>query len=117
MLAQNHAVEEIAKLIRVSKTTVERVRADYNALTFKTALSKLSPGDWLDDIQYKQAEIRARGVRGNIRRAIIAGIVDARLKVTDILDPVPTDSRLALAPQDVDPEHDPVRLAKRHKLS
>jgi hypothetical protein len=41
-----------------------------------------------------------------VRTAIIKGMVDT-IALEDIVDPVPLDSRLAFAPQQVEPEHKP----------
>src|SRR5262245_59901752 len=43
-LAQKYTVEEIVKAVKVSKTTVERVRADYNAITYQSALNRVERG-------------------------------------------------------------------------
>jgi hypothetical protein len=109
MLAANEPVAKIVKAVKVSQTTVERVRADYRAVTFEAALDRLDKGDYLPDIEYKRAEIRARIVPPDVRTAIIAGIIEAKLRAEDILDEVPKDPRLAFAPQEVEPEHKPVR--------
>lgn len=108
-LAKNVPVSEIANAVKVSQTTVERVRADYNAITFRTALARLAPGDYLADIEHKHAERRARGVSKAWRDAILKGMSDS-ISLEDLLDPLPDDPRRVFVPHKVDPKHNPVVL-------
>lgn len=111
-LAQNVTVLEIARAVKVSRTTVERVRADYNAITLRTALRRLTPGDYLADYEYKEAERRARGVSEAWRAAILQGIADSITR-KDLIEPLPDDPRVVYAPQKIDPEHDPAILLRK----
>ena len=109
-IALKEPVEKIKNALKISLSTINRVRADYRALTYEAALECLEHGEYLTDPEYKQALIKERGVSKQWRSAIIQGIVDAKLKATDILDNPPNDPRLAFAPQIVDPQHNPSTL-------
>jgi hypothetical protein len=119
MLTQKVDTSIIAKEIKRSKTTVEKVRAHYRAITLDEALSHIEKRDYLPDIEYHDAEERARRISAEVRTAIIKGMADA-IHLKDIVDPVPLDPRLAFAPQQVESEHQPpLSLAphpKRGKL-
>lgn len=91
-LTQNVPPPEIAKAVKVSLSTVERVRADYRAFTYDAALARLDPGAYLEDPEYKQAERRAKGIAPAWRKAIIEGIADA-ITPDDLLDPAPVPRR------------------------
>lgn len=106
-LAMKDPAETIAKVLKISLTTVNRVRADYRAITYEVALDRLEPNEYLADPEYRHAERRAKGVSSEWRAAIIQGIVDAQLKATDILDGLTEDPRLASTILPVDPAHDP----------
>ena len=106
MLTQKVDTSTIAKKTKRSKTTVEKVRADYRAITLDEALSHIEKGEYLPDIEYNIAERRARTISPNVRAAIIKGIADA-IPAKGIIEPVPLDPRLAFAPQQVEPEHKP----------
>ena len=84
MLTQKVDASTIAKKTKRSKTTVERIRADYRAITLDEAFSHIELGESLPDIEYKRAEIRARSVLPAVRAAIIRGISDA-ISLKDIL--------------------------------
>jgi len=88
---------------------VERVRADYNAITLQNELSRLAPDDSLADIEYKRAERRARGVNKVWRDAIVKGMRDS-ISLKDLIDPLPDDPRRVFVPHKADPQHDPVVL-------
>ena len=62
MLAAKEPVPKIAKVVKVSQTTVERVRPEYRAVTFEAALDRLEKDDVLPEIEYKRADRRAREV-------------------------------------------------------
>lgn len=119
MLTQKVDTSTIAKRVKRSKTTIEKVRADYRAITLDEALSHIEKGEVLPDIEYKDAEERARKIPAKVRTAIIRGIVDT-ISAEDIVDPVPLDPCIAFAPQPVEPEHKiPLSLpshSKRVKL-
>ena len=102
---------EIAETVKVSQTTVERVRADYNAITLQNELSRLAPDDSLADIEYKRAERRARGVNKVWRDAIVKGMRDS-ISLKDLIDPLPDDPRRASVLYEVDPQHAPVVLSR-----
>ena len=78
-IALKDPVEKIAKDLKVSLSTVNRVRADYRATTYESALDRLEPDAYLADPEYKYAEIRAKGVNPQWRDAIIKGIVKGLL--------------------------------------
>jgi len=103
------SASEIAETVKVSQTTVERVRADYNAITLQNELSRLAPDDSLADIEYKRAERRARGVNKVWRDAIVKGMRDS-ISLKDLIDPLPDDPRRVFVPHKADPQHDSVVL-------
>jgi len=113
MLAQKVDISTIAKKTKRSKETVEGLRADYRAITLEEALSHIETGEYLPDIEYKDAEIRASKVLPEVRTAILKGIMDAKLRAQDILDKVPEDPHLAFAPQKIEPEHAPVLVHRQ----
>jgi hypothetical protein len=106
MLTQKFDVPTIAMKTKRSKTTVDRVRADYRVITLDEAKSHIEKGEYLPDIEFNIAERRAKTIPADVRTAIIQGIVDA-IPLEAIVDPVPLDPRLAFAPQQVEPEHKP----------
>ena len=115
MLTQKVDLATISRTTKLSLTTVVRKRADYRAITLDEALSHIEEGEYLPDIEYHDAEERARRIPEKVRAAIIQGIVDA-IPVTDILDPVPLDPRLAFAPQQVEPDHKPPSRLETHTI-
>lgn len=74
MLVREVPVKQIAKETRLSKSTIDRVRADYNALTLRTALQKVEVGERLPDIELHDAQKRAGNVSKQRRKAIVEGI-------------------------------------------
>lgn len=84
MLVQQEAIPKIVKTVRVSKSVIERVRADLHAIDWSTALSKIDIGEELPAIEDKDAEIRASKIPKARRKAIIQGIADA-IQIREIL--------------------------------
>jgi len=115
MLTRKADVPTISRAVGLSQTTVERLRADYRAITLEEALSHIEKGEYLPDIEYNIAERRARTISAKVRAAILKGIVDA-IPAEDIVDPVPLDPRLAFAPQQVDPDHKPPSCPQPHPI-
>ncbi len=77
MLVQGKTVAEISRQVKASKSTIDRIRADYNALTWKTALKKVEVGEMLPAIEASEAEERALKVSQERRTAIFEGIARA----------------------------------------
>ena len=77
MLVRKVPVKQIAGETRLSKSTIDRVQADYNALTFKTALQKVEVGEMLPDIEARDAQKRAGKISKQRRKAIMEGIARA----------------------------------------
>ncbi len=110
LLTRKASMAAIMKAVGLSKSTVNRVRADYNAVTYETALRRVGiEGEMLRDREYRVAETRARKVPPRVRTAIIQGIANA-IKLKDLLAPAPSDPHHMYAPQVVEPEHAPVLL-------
>lgn len=77
MLVEKVPVPKIAQVIGVSKSVVDRVGADYRAITWETALNKVDIGEELPEIEAKDAERRAMKVQKDRRVAILDGIASA----------------------------------------
>ena len=96
----------------VSKTTADRIRTDYRALTLTIPDSlRMEDGD-VRDKEWKAALRRARGIRPEWREPIILGMVDA-ISFDDLVDPI--DPANPFAPQQVDPRHKPNLVRGRLK--
>lgn len=120
MLSKKATHARIAKVVGVSKTTVDRVSKLWNAMAWQgkdttdlSDLCKLPEGELSEARKKILQELEVAFTKASekvpkvLRAAIIKGVVAARLRAKDILDPVPLDPRLAFAPQQVEPEHKP----------
>lgn len=85
LLTRKASVPEIVKSVGLSKTTVDRVRADYNAVLMVRAYGSVDIGESVPDIEWRQGERRAKMIKTDVYKAIIQGIADAS-KPKDILD-------------------------------
>ena len=105
MLAEGDDIPKIRKTFPgVSKTTVDRVRADSRALAcFIPDGHRMANGD-VRDREWKTAQRRAKGIRPEWREAIILGWSDA-ITLNNLIDPI--DPADPFAPQPVDPRHAP----------
>jgi len=127
MLSKKTTHARIAKAVGVSKTTVDRMSKLWNAMAWQSNdttdfidLCKLPEGKLSEarkrilqklELAFTKASEK---VPKDKRAAIIKGVVAARLRAKDILDPVPLDPRLAFAPQQVEPEHKPPSRLETH---
>lgn len=126
ILSKKATHARIAKEVGVSKTTVDRVSKWWNAMAWQgkdtTDLSDLSNlPEELSDARKKMLQKltaaftkASENVPKDMRPAIIKGVVAARLREKEIIDPVPLDPRLAFAPQQVEPEHKPPSRLETH---
>jgi hypothetical protein len=87
-LNQKPEIATIAKKTKLSPTTVQRIRADYRALTLDEAKSHIEIGESLPDVEYKRAERRARTVSKRVHEAIVEGIAEA-IQLEDLVDSAP----------------------------
>jgi hypothetical protein len=84
MLVRKVPVKQIARETRLSKSTIDRIRADYNAVTWESARRKVDVGEMIPDIEADEAEDRERKVSKHRRAAIIEGMARA-IPLKDIL--------------------------------
>ncbi len=112
MLAEGVDIATIRKTFPISKTTADRIRADYRALTLTITDSHRMEDGHVRDREWKAAIRRARGIRPEWRESIILGMADTML-LDDLVDPI--DPANPFAPQQVDPRHKPDLVRSRLK--
>ena len=81
----------IVATLSLSKTTVDRIRAALNALTCTVPDEWREDGGFVRDNEWEQVEERAKKVQGRFspdqRKAILAGLVDAKITIQDLIPP------------------------------
>lgn len=89
MLVRNVSVKQISTETRLSKSTIDRIRADYNAVAWESARRKVDVGQMIPDIEATDAKERLLKVPKHRRVAIIEGMARA-IPLSDLL-PDPKD--------------------------
>lgn len=92
LLVQGVAVQAISKQTQVSQSTINRIRADYNALRWETARQKVERGELIPDIEASDAQARELKISPDRRAAICEGIAEA-IRLEDILPSYPPARR------------------------
>ena len=104
LLTEGSDLSVIKERFPVSKTTLDRIRTDYRALTFTIPEGhRMDDGD-VREKEWRMAVRRAQGIRPEWRAAIILGLSDY-ITSDMLIDPI--DLANPFAPQQVDPLHKP----------